>query len=305
MNSIAKKIIAFTFFIVISLSLKAQKSNETNYLYHIGTKDGLYSEILGEQRDIWLHVPPDAKPYERFPVVYVLDGGEQMRALTTVYDYYWGNYLPKMILVGIANRENRTRDLTTSDVKIPNLESGGAEKFTAFIEKELIPYIDKKYPTTPYRTLIGHSHAGLFTLNMLINHKDVFKNYIAIEPSLYWDDQKFLKSALSKLKKEDYTGKSLFLSMASPLDRSDESIGIEEVMNNPSENSVLAHGILTLAKAAEKNANHGLRSSWKYYPDDLHGTLPLPSMIDGLRFMFEWYQLKDASKYNTPETPIC
>ena len=55
-----------------------------------------------------------------------------------------------------------------------NNESGGAETFTKFIEEELIPYIDSKYPTMPYRTLIGHSYAGLFTINMLLNHKHLF-----------------------------------------------------------------------------------------------------------------------------------
>jgi len=304
MKTIAKILTTYTLLLLISSVSNAQSGSAANYLYQVGVKDSISSKILGQQRDIWIHIPADAKPYDRFPVVYVLDGGEQMSALATVYNYYWGNYLPKMILVGISNRNNRTRDLTTSKVEMNGAETGGAEKFTTFIEKELIPYIDQKYETTPYRTLIGHSYAGLFTVNAFINHKDLFNNYIAIDPSMDWDNQKFLKTALTKLNEEPYSNKTLFVSLAGPLDRADESLGIEDVMNSQSEHSIFARSILTFCYAMEKNNSNELRFSWKYYPNDIHGSVPLPSIMDGLRYSFDWYQLKDASKYNDPGTSM-
>lgn len=303
MNSFVKIVMVYAL-LSPAANVLAQPNKPVSYLYHIGIKDSLQSKILGEQRDIWIHLPPNAKPYERFPVVYVLDGGEQMSALATVYNYYWGNYLPKMLLVGISNRNNRTRDLTPSKMKMGGMETGGADNFTDFIEKELIPYIDRKYATTQYRTLIGHSYGGLFTINAFINHKELFSSYIAIDPSMDWHNQKFLKTVLNKLDKTSYDNKALFVSLASPLDRSDESVGIEEVMNTQSEHSVLARSTLTFCKAIESKQSNGLRFNWKYYPNDIHGSVPLPSMMDGLRFVFDWYQLKDASKYNNPETPL-
>ena len=35
-----------------------------------------------------------------------------------------------------------------------------------------------KYPVTPYRALIGHSFGGIFALNVLANHKEIFDDYI-------------------------------------------------------------------------------------------------------------------------------
>ena len=67
--------------------------------------------------------------------------------------------------------------------------SGGAERFTQFLADELIPTIERTYPTSGHRTLIGHSYAGLFTIHTLIHHPDLFRNYVAIDPSLDWDDQ--------------------------------------------------------------------------------------------------------------------
>ncbi len=300
MKTLIYSIIAYTFFTAYSLC--AQDNVTLACFKDAATEEIVPSRVLGEDRRIWVQVPSDAKPYERFPVVYVLDGGEQMAALATVHHYYWGNYLPRMILVGISNQENRNRDLTPTKVK--GMKSGGAEKFITFIEKELMPYIDEKYATTPHRTLIGHSHAGLFTIATLVNHTDLFNNYIAIDPSMYWDDQRFLKTSLNKLDHVHFENNSLFIALASPLDRSDESIGMDEVMRTNSPHSILARSTLTFCNAVRAKSSEALRAQWKYYPDDIHGTVPLPAMIDGLRFAFEWYQLKNASLYNSPETTI-
>ena len=145
-----------------------------------------------------------------------------MPNLQAVYENYWGHYLPHMILVGISNQTNRTRDLTTSEIEMRRgssmqQETGGADKFTEFIEKELIPYIDNLYPTAPYRTLIGHSYAGLFTINALINHSHLFNNYIAIDPSLWWDDQVILKKAVTVFSESKFDKKSLYLGIANTM----------------------------------------------------------------------------------------
>ena len=126
--------------------------------------DSLYSKTLNEHREFWVQLPENYNPDSNlsYPVLYLLDGFSLKNTLETVYNNYWGHYLPHMILVGISNRENRTRDLTTSAIEkrrgsFMNTETGGADNFTAFIKNELIPYIDDTFATTPYRTLIGHS----------------------------------------------------------------------------------------------------------------------------------------------------
>ncbi len=274
--------------------------------------DSVYSELFEEHRAIWVKLPENYNPNssEKYPVVYLLDGFSLKRDLEAVYGNYWGHYLPHMILVGISNRTNRTRDLTTSTVdtrrgSAMTQATGGAEKFTQFIEEELIPFVDKKYPTTPYRTLIGHSYAGLFTINMLINHQHVFKNYIAIDPSIEWDNQKLLKEAKQKLASENYEGKSLFVSLAAEqLHMHNEEITMENIMEDSSEFTLFARSIIDFSTFAESQKQSGLNFSWKVYPEDLHGTVPLPTMRDGLVFLFDWYQFKSPQKYNNPETPV-
>lgn len=274
--------------------------------------DSIYSETLNESKEFWVQLPETYKPNssEKYPVIYILDGFSLKNNLETVYNNYWGHFLPHMILVGISNKSNRTRDLTTSQIKMRHgsefdQETGGAENFAQFIEDELIPFIDKNYPTTSYRTLIGHSYAGLFTINMLINHNKLFQNYIAIDPSLDWDNQKLLGQAKEKLVSENFKGKSLFISLAAEqLHMMDENVTIENLMDNTSEFTLFPRSIIEFSNFAETHIENGLKFSWKIYPEDLHGTVPLPSIRDGLVSLFEWFQFKNPPKYNNPETTV-
>lgn len=295
-----------TFIIISTIPIQAQINTDTK-------SDSIYSNTFNEFKKIWVQLPENYNPNssEKYPVVFILDGFSLKNNLKTVYNNYWGHYLPHMILVGISNQTNRTRDLTTSQIKMRrgtemDEDSGGAENFTKYIETELIPHIDKNYPTTSYRTLIGHSYGGLFTVNMFINHNTLFQNYIAIDPSLDWDNQKLLKQAKTKLGSSNFKGKSLFVSLAAEqLHMMDESVTIENVMGNTSEFTLFPRSIIEFSQiaAATKKQNE-LNFSWKIYPEDLHGTVPLPSIRDGLVFLFEWFQFKNPPKYNNPETTI-
>lgn len=129
----------------------------------------------------------------------------------------------KMIIVAIPNT-NRMLDLTPTTMevsrdgrRIPEGTNGGGERFTAFLDQELIPYIGKTYPATSHRTVIGHSLGGLLVINTLIHHPEFFSNYIAIDPSLWWDNQELLKEATNILKQKKFDNKSLFLAVANTL----------------------------------------------------------------------------------------
>ena len=270
-------------------------SAQSKYIIEIGEVDSLYSEILKESRELYVQMPdsydPDSK--RKYPVLYLLDGASLMDAASTVYSYYWGGFMPEMIIVGISNRENRDRDL---------LESSAG--FTNFLEKELIPYIENKYPVTTYRTLIGHSFGGLFTINTLLNKTDLFDNYLAIDPSLDRNNQELVRLAKDAFVSRSFKGKSLFISLGGQLHMQDYDITIENVMNDTSESTLFARSNIEFTRLAEANPQNDLNIMWKYYPQDLHGTVPLPSIMDGLIFLFTWFQMEHTDKFNNPDTPV-
>ena len=284
--------------------------SQSNFKVQIGKIDSLYSNILQESREIYIQLPESFNPDSdtKYPVTYILDGDVMLNALHTVHSYYSGGFMPEMILVGISNGEHRARDLTTSELserrgQAYNQENGEAEKFTQFIESELIPFVEDKYPVTNYRTLIGHSYGGLFTVNMLLKHTDVFENYLAIDPSMDWDKQKLLKESKEILSQKSFNGKSLFISLGGQLHMADTDITLDNVMKDTTEFTLFARSIIKFSKMIEANKENKLSFHWKFYPNDLHGTIPLPSIMDGLIDIFSWYQMEDINKFNDPETP--
>jgi uncharacterized protein len=51
-------------------------------------------------------------------------------------------------------------------------------------------------------------------VNTLLNHTKLFNGYIAIDPSMTWDNMKLLKQAEEQLAQKNFEGTSFFLSIA-------------------------------------------------------------------------------------------
>lgn len=266
----------------------------------IGTKETLYSRVLAEKREVWVHVPGNVKKNattQRYPVVYVLDGDQHFHSLSGMIHQLSatnGNTIcPEMIVVGIQNTD-RTRDLTiTHKTDGPyndpefSKNSGGGEKFTTFIEKELIPHIDSLYPTAPYRTLIGHSLGGMIVVNTLLNHSELFNAYIALDPSLWWDDNLLLTQAATVLPQKKFTGKAFFMAIANTMN-SDKDTSV--LHKDTTMWSLMVRDELDFAGLLRANSENGLRWSHAYYKDENHQSVPLIGEYDALRFIFDFHQ---------------
>lgn len=293
---------AFSFF--TSLNLSAQNQ----FLTQIGKADSIYSETLKEQRKFWVQLPNNFDKNKKYPVAYILDGETHLPTISIVQNYYSGGFTPEMILIGISNQQNRTRDLTISKITFRqggafNQETGGADNFLEFLKDELIPHIEKNYPVTNYRTLIGHSFGGLFTINTLIHHQELFANYLAIDSTLDWDNQKLVKEAAILLKKGSYKNKSLFISLGGPLHAQRNDITINNIFKDKSDYTLSGRSNLEFTKLAKQYKSNGLKTEWKFYKNDFHGTISFPSIKEGLISFFRWYEIKDVHKFNTLETP--
>jgi len=297
-----KKVFIFLLVCLSALSIKAQDNKIV-----IGAIDSLQSRILGEQRKIWVHVPDGAN--QKYPVVYVLDGDGHFSSVVGMIQQLstgGNNNCPKMIVVGITNTD-RTRDLTPTHIdaappfmdSVSSKTSGGGEHFIAFIEKELMPHIEAKYPTAPYKMFIGHSFGGLAVMQTFVHHTDLFNAYICIDPSMWWDKQKLLKQAEKALAEKKFDGKSLYLGIANTLE---EGMDIKKVQKDTSAASEHIRSILALDMAFVKNKKNGLKYSSKYYPDDTHGSVPFITEYDALRFFFDFFPMKFSMQDFTDST---
>ena len=160
----------------------------------IGRTYRIASRTLGETRVIDVSLPDSYSDdtTRRYPVLVVLDGDYDHQIAATIARFYSAtSQMPEVIVVGVRNVD-RNRDLTPEllpDFPMPPelARAGGAEAFLGFIGDELIPYVDRRYRTAPFRVLIGHSLGGLFATYALSHRPELFTGYVVLEPSLWWN----------------------------------------------------------------------------------------------------------------------
>ncbi len=284
--------------------VNGQNSNAIN----IGKIDTITSKILKEQRQLWIYVPEGYTKSifknKKYPVVYLLDGDAHfysvvgmIRQLSTVN----GNTVcPKMIVVGIPNT-NRMRDLSptksSSKSSYSNSrmieETGGGDQFISFIENELIPYIDSNYATESYRMFIGHSLGGLTVMNTLVHKPELFNSYVAIDPSMWWNNNNLLHKIKTIKFDKRYKNKSLFLGIANTMNK---GMDIVNVRKDTTKSTRHIRAILELKSILENDSLNNLSFKGLYYKDDTHGSVPLIAEYDALRYIFDFYQIKINNK---------
>lgn len=221
----------------------------------------LASKILNETRTLNVWLPPQYKSGDaKYPVVYMPDGGivgeDFPHIANTLAELISAGTIQPVILVGIQNT-NRKRDLTGPTVVAKDKEwipeNGGSDAFRRFIRDELFMEVNKRYRTTDTRTIVGESLAGLFVTETFLLAPDMFNNYIAIDPSLWWNDQYLVKNAGRLLATGDMNGRKFWFAGSSTKD-------IQEATSK-------------LADVLTKVVRPGLH--WKYSPEpnEKHNTI--------------------------------
>lgn len=221
----------------------------------------LESRVLLETRRINVFIPPghDDSAAAPLPVLYMPDGGtaeDFPHVAETVQTLVAAGRMPPVLLVGIENTERR-RDLTgptevASDKEIaPRV--GGSAAFRQFIRTELMPYIKTNYRTTNDTGIVGESLAGLFIVETLLLEPELFDRYVAISPSVWWNNEELVRNAGARIKAMPASQKKIFLTSA------------DEENIHP--------GTARLAQALRANAPANV--SWTYMPmpNERHDTI--------------------------------
>lgn len=298
-----KLLLLFGLFLVAALT-QAQTIQHNAIL--IGHVDSVASAVLKEQRKFWVYVPASASNptylRQRYPVVYLLDGDAYFASVTGMIrqlsEDFLTNVFPEMIVVGIPNT-NRLRDFTPTQAirsaVIPASAlkvSGGGENFTAFLEQELIPYVEAHYPALSYRTLIGHSLGGLLVMNTVVHHPRLFNSYVAFDPTMFWDEQKLLQQARVEFAQPRFAGRSLFVASANT---QPSGLDSAQIVRDTSLEAVITRAKWALRDELARHPRNGLRTAYKYYPTDTHNTVPLLATYDALHFLFQPYALSPGA----------
>jgi predicted alpha/beta superfamily hydrolase len=256
-------------FFCINNTSNAQISNEDII---IGKHIKLYSDVLNEERSVLIHLPTGYEiSQERYPVLYVLDGGSvpSFSIVTGTVERMAYEAIPNMIVVGIRNTD-RDRDMFQMQLE-NSRTSGGADNFIDFFLKELLPYVDKNYRTENYRILSGTSNSAFFTIYVLLKKPDLFSSYVASSPTLLeWFDDPLYKKFDGHKKKNESLNKTLYLIYGENDYRS------------------IIKAIPKFKKIIEENTPDEFK--WKIELIKNEGHVPSNSVFKGLQFVFSGWK---------------
>lgn len=275
--------------ILLFISFTGSILAQTNADFCIAKTDSLYSNILKEKREILVYVPQPDNPYvktETYPVLYLYDGVKSFVKTVAMIDHLssdYGSYrCPKMIVVAVEHPD-RFKDLLPNTARD---NKDGVDDFGKFMEQELIPYIDKQYPTQPYRTVVGHSLGGLRVAHSLVYQSNLFNSYIALDPSLGHDMNAWSSKARDVMKQKSFHNTSVFMAMAHTMPK---TMNFEAIKKDTSGESRHMRTMMRFADDITSNKNQGLQFDWKYYPNETHSEVTFSGTYDGLNSIFSWY----------------
>lgn len=277
----------FFLLLICSSQLFGQNKKEnkpSSKPFVLGVTEELESSILSEKRMLNIYLPEGYKANDtvNYNVIYLLDGSADedfihVAGLVQFNSFEWINRMPKTILVGIANVD-RKRDFTFSssveEEKKKYPTTGQSEKFISFIEKELQPYIQKKYRCTLSKTIIGQSLGGLLATEILLKKPALFNKYIIISPSLWWSDGVLLKQPSEVLNSQCLPNTKIYI-----------GVGKEGVTPSPSPHVMEVDANLLAEKITNCN-NKNLSVNFDYLPNENHATIGHIAVFNAFRLLF-------------------
>jgi uncharacterized protein len=235
------------------------------------------SKVMGETRTILVQTPPSyAGSTRAYPVLYMTDGDRHIGHTGAVTDFLSREgRMPEVILVGITNTD-RTRDLTPTKVAVMSAggqsfetpTAGGGDRFLDFIATEVIPLVEKKYRTQPYRVFAGHSFGGLFGMHAFLTRPELFNAVIAVSPTLTWDSRYIYRRAEEWVKSAPARPRTLVVSVGN-------------------EGKELDREFDALKSLMETKGPRDLVFQAVRFDDEDHGSVVLPTHYAGLRKVFE------------------
>lgn len=218
------------------------------------------------------------QPDMRFPVVYLIDGGPQQdfpHIAGIAQSRDMNGSFERFILVGIET-VNRRAEISPA-VRPEALElykqdlgatPGGSDNFRAFIANDVKPWVNANFRTNGHDAVMGESLAGLFIIETLLTKPDLFDDWIAVSPSMWFDDMKIARGAAVSLAQAAPGAERLYLTVANEGYRHEE-------------------GIELFVDALRSNAPKSWK--WAYVPmkgTETHGTIYHTAALDSFRLLY-------------------
>ena len=249
----------------------------------IGSVHRIKSSVYGNEQVLTVRLPRGyaENSATRYPVVFSVDGGpdqdfELLAGIAAEAEF--STSFEPFILVGVKT-EDRYKQLTPKMSRLPaerlkenfgdRVVPDGADKFRQYLSADVLPWATKRY-RTDRKVLTAASLGGLFVLDTFLERPDMFDDYIALTPSLWWDEGRIVDEAGAKLARHKPSSRRLYLTLG------DEGVG-----------NRTATWLSRLVSTLERRTPQGLK--WAFVDrsgSEEHRTMTLISWLDAMRTLF-------------------
>ena len=229
-------------------------AQENNSQISIGSNHIIASSILNQDRTIQIYIPNGYSDSEQeYPVLYILDGQRFFLSGVAIQTAMKNpRTIPEMIVVGINNSNPLRRTLFGDE----------SEKFTNFLVKEVIHYVDLNYRTSNERLIFGWENAAYYVSKLLLKQSETFNGAIITNGGYASENQ--VKGFTSE--------KEVYLFMANSR---------KDIYNISTTDAF--HDIL------KNNAPKNLIWSYHLFNDEVHQSLAHLSIYEGLKHYYHNY----------------
>jgi predicted alpha/beta superfamily hydrolase len=249
----------------------------------VGSIHRIRSTVYGNEQVLTVRLPRGygEDKAKRYPIVFSVDGGpdqdfELLAGIAAEAEF--STSFEPFILVGVKT-EDRAKQLTPDLKRLPieqlkanfgeRMVPGGAGRFRDYLARDVVPWAVGRY-RTDRTVLTAASLGGLFVLDTFLVRPELFDDYIALTPSVWWDDGRIVDEAGERLAKHGRSGRRLYFTMG------DEGVG-----------NRTGAWLSKLVRTFEARAPEGLK--WAFVDrsgSEEHRTMALTGWLDAMRTLY-------------------
>lgn len=234
------------------------------------------SRVLNEDRELIAWLPDGFDSTKTYPVIYALDGRSHgAEIVQTINILTAAGFAPPTMIIGIPNLDDasRKRDLTPPRLKEENDKgnspAGQGDRFLLFLETELIPFVESRYPASGERLISGHSRAGLLALYSLLERPTLFNGSLCFSAP-FWRQGGLMIPEFRRFLQRDSLNSFLYV-----------TAGSEETKN-------IKSGILDIERLCRDSSVSGLSWQTVFTPHADHGDNAIKSLPGAIGSWARW-----------------
>ncbi|WP_299221942.1 alpha/beta hydrolase-fold protein [uncultured Aquimarina sp.] len=274
------------FRIVCLLSTIHTFGQEGKGIYLNTSEHSILSEWVYKEIHYTVSLPPsyENSTTSSFPVVFLLESDYHLHyATTTVEVMSKEGQIPEMIIVGIPAYDNgkkyfiEDKVLTETELIIRQNIRMNDKKFLNFLEKELLPEVNKNFRTKNYSVLVGNVSNGLLVTEAYLNNS-IFNSYVAIN-SGFWKEELSTIDVIDTTLTNTIKKKRFYFS------------GFDNIENINSTMVDIRNNQEYLYTSLKNNGISHNNIRFQIFDEGSNESISLISLYHGFRFVFEDYVL--------------